>query len=116
MEDPRLGVQSELLPPAYATVTATPDPSHVCDLHRSSWQRQILDPLGEARDQTHDLMVPSWIRLCCATTGTPIFPIFILFFRATPMACGGSRARGLVGAVAAGLHHSHSNARSEPLL
>ena len=29
------------------------------------------------------------------------------------MAYGGSQARGLIGAVAAGLHQSHSNARSE---
>ena len=29
------------------------------------------------------------------------------------MAYGGSQARGLIGAVAAGLHHSHSNARSK---
>ena len=34
------------------------------------------------------------------------------FLRATPVAYGGSQARGLIGAVAAGLHHSHSNARS----
>ena len=27
--------------------------------------------LSEARDQTHNLMVPSRIRFCCATTGTP---------------------------------------------
>ena len=30
------------------------------------------------------------------------------------MANGGSQARGLIEAVAAGLYHSHSNARSEP--
>ena len=35
-------------------------------------------------------------------------------FRAAPTACGGSQARGLIGAVAAGLHHSHRNATSEP--
>ena len=35
------------------------------------------------------------------------------FSRATPAAYGGSQVRGLIGAVAAGLHHSHSNARSE---
>ena len=29
-------------------------------------------------------------------------------FRAEPTACGGSQARGLIGATAAGLHHSHS--------
>ena len=46
----------------------------VFDLH-SSWQRQILNPLSKARDRTHTLMVPSRIRFCCATTGTPIIPI-----------------------------------------
>ena len=34
-------------------------------------------------------------------------------FRATHSAYGGSQARGLIGAVAAGLHHSHSNTRSK---
>ena len=29
------------------------------------------------------------------------------------MAYGGSQGRGLIGATAAGLHHSHSNVRSE---
>ena len=38
---------------------------------------------------------------------------FLFFSRAIPMAYGGSQARGLIRAVAAGLHHSHSNARSE---
>ena len=38
---------------------------------------------------------------------------FFVFSRAEPVTYGGSQARGLVGAVAAGLHHSHSNARSE---
>ena len=35
------------------------------------------------------------------------------FFRTALRAYGGSQARGLIGAVAAGLHHSHNNARSE---
>ena len=43
---------------------------------------------------------------------------FLLFFfclsRAAPAAYGRSQARGPIGAVAAGLHHSHSSARSEP--
>ena len=34
-------------------------------------------------------------------------------FRSAPAAYGGSQTRGPVGAVAAGLHHSHSNARSK---
>ena len=50
MEVPRLGVFSELQPPAFARAAVTRDPSHVCDLHHSSWQRQILNPLSKARD------------------------------------------------------------------
>ena len=41
---------------------------------------------------------------------------FFCLFRATSAAYGGSQARGIIGATAAGLHHSHSNARSEPHL
>ena len=36
---------------AYATATAMPDPSHVCNLHHSSRQCRILNPLSEARDR-----------------------------------------------------------------
>ena len=53
----RLGVESELQLRAYATATTMPDLSHVCDLHCSSWQRQILDPLSEARDWTHLMLM-----------------------------------------------------------
>ena len=44
------------------------------------------------------------------------FFIFFSFFRATPMAYGGSQTRSRIGATPAGLHHSHSNAGSEPRL
>ena len=37
-------------------------------------------------------------------------------FRATPVAYGGSQARGPIGAVVPGLHHSHSNSGFEPHL
>ena len=50
MEVPRLGVKLELQLPAYTTATARPDPSHVCDLHHSSWLWWILNPWIEARD------------------------------------------------------------------
>ena len=39
--------------------------------------------------------------------------ICLSFFRAAPAAHGGSQARGRVRAIAAGLYHSHSNARSK---
>ena len=40
---------------ACATATATLDLSHICDLHCNLQQRQILNPLSEARDRTHIL-------------------------------------------------------------
>ena len=40
-------------------------------LHHSSQQYQILNPLSEARDGTCILMDASQIRFCCATMGTP---------------------------------------------
>ena len=42
--------------------------------------------------------------------------LFFFFFRAAPAAYGGSQPRGLIGAVAADLHHSQSNTRFEPCL
>ena len=41
---------------AYATGIAMPDPSCICDLHRSLKQHQILNPLKESRDRIHILM------------------------------------------------------------
>ena len=52
MEVSWLGVELELQLLTYATAVAMPDPSHLCDLHHSSWQHGIL----EARDQTHIVM------------------------------------------------------------
>ena len=61
MEVPRPRVKSELQLQAYATATAMRDLSHVCDLYRSSWQRQIFNPLSEARDRTCVLMETSQV-------------------------------------------------------
>ena len=51
------------------------DPSHACDLHHSSRQPWILNPLREARDQTRNLMVPIWILIHFrhATIGTTLY-------------------------------------------
>ena len=61
MEVPRLWVELELQLPAYTTVTATPDPSHVCNLRHSSRQCQIPYPLSKAKDRTCVLMDTSWV-------------------------------------------------------
>ena len=55
---------------AYATTTAMWDPSHLCNLHHSSQQCWIPDPLSKARDWTHILMGTSWIHFHWATVGT----------------------------------------------
>ena len=81
MEIPRLGVQLELQLPAYTTATATPDPSHVCNLHHSSRQLWLLNPLGEARDWTCNLTTPRRIHFRCAMMGNleVFFKCFLLF-------------------------------------
>ena len=71
MEVPRLGDDSELQLLAYSTATATPDLSHVCDLYHSSPQCWTLNPMSEARDQTHIFMDTSQVRYHWATIGTP---------------------------------------------
>ena len=63
MEIPRLGVESELQLLAYTTAAVAPDPSLVCNLHHSLWQRWILDPLSEARDRPRILSDPSRAQL-----------------------------------------------------
>ena len=50
MKVPRLEAELELQPPACTTATVMPDLSFVCDLHHSSQQCQVLNPLREARD------------------------------------------------------------------
>ena len=73
MKVPGLGVKLELQLPAYATATAVPDLSCVCDLHHSSWQRRILNPLSEARDLTRVLMDNGRVHQPLSMMGTPLF-------------------------------------------
>ena len=49
----------------------TQDSSCICDLHHSSWQGHILNPLSEARDGTRNLMLPSW---CPSRPGELVVP------------------------------------------
>ena len=79
MEVPRLGVKLELQLLAHTTATATQNPSGIYDLHHSSQQHQILNPLSRARDRTQNLLVPSWIRFRCTTMGTPKKDFFLSF-------------------------------------
>ena len=79
MEVPRLGAESQLEPPTYATATATPGLSHVCDLHHSSRQHCVLNSLTKARDLSHSLrsspiVHARQIRFHGAMTGTLRYP------------------------------------------
>ena len=128
-EVPRLGVKLGLQLQAYAT--ARPDSKHICDLHGSLQQCQILNPLCEARDKpvsswilvrflTHwatvgipkkqylnvkkTLGVPWWLmRLRIQHCHCNSSFCFVLFlpFRAAPAAYGSSQARGRIRAVPA---------------
>ena len=74
MEISRLEVELELQLRAYTMSSATWDPSHFCDLHHSSQQCRIPDPLSKARDRTCILTDTSQICFHCATTELPPGP------------------------------------------
>ena len=79
MEVPRLWVELQLKLPACTTATLMWDPSHVCSLHHSSRQRQILNPLSQAKLRIKP--ATSWFLVGFvnhwATTGTPLVVVLI---------------------------------------
>ena len=81
MEVPRSGVKSELQLLAYTTATTMLDLSCVCDLHHSSWQRQIAH--GNARSLIHWARpeiepASSWILVRIVST-EPQWELLVLF-------------------------------------
>ena len=81
MEVPRLGVESELQMPACATTIATKDPIYICNLHHSTQQCQILNPLSEVRDLTHILMDTSQVCNLLSHSGNSNKDIFRYVFQ-----------------------------------
>ena len=82
----------------------------------SSLLPKLLPPNGITQFNTSvQLMLLGGCRWKYFVTGKGFLHFFCLF-RASPMAYGGSQARGQIGAVAAGQNHSHSNVGSKPPL
>ena len=108
VEVPGPGVKSELWLLAFTTTKATSDQSHIYDLHHSSQQCQILNPLSEARDQT----TSSWILVrfltFWATMGIPLSLFFFFKWLATSMAWGSSGAREWTRSIAVTMLCSHT--------
>ena len=100
----------ELQPKAYTTATAMQHLRRIYNLHHSSRQCRILNPLSKAGDRTLKLVVPSRIRQPLRHDGNSeknsfFFFVFCLFFVvvvvvvvaiswAAPAAYGGSQTRG----------------------
>ena len=59
VEVPRLRIKLEVQLLACAIVTQ--DPNHICNLRCSLWHHRILNPMSEAREETHVLMDTSWV-------------------------------------------------------
>ena len=120
---PRIRVESQLQPLAYTTATRTWDFSCICNLHYSSRLTAVPDPRPTEQSEglnpyPHGYSDPFLL----SHNRNSLEVLFVCFFfvfclcSAAPMGFGGSQARELIRATAAGLHHSHSNARSEPHL
>ena len=81
MAIPRLGIWLELQLLVCAAATAMLDLRYVSDLHHSSWQHRILNPLNEARDWPFILMDTSQVCYYWATRGTPHWLFKSMFFK-----------------------------------
>jgi len=84
-------------------------------------QRVESHPKGCRRDHRAVLSWLEWPRhLVVQETSEPqtcvCVCVCVCVFRATPLACRGSQARGPIRAVATRLHQSHSNTGSKPRL
>ena len=75
---------------------------------------------GETSDREEDYIIEQWRKgdpcYKVAKTWLKYILVFVLFcfVRAITATCGSSQAKGQIGATAAGLHHSHNNAGSNP--
>ena len=111
-EVPRLGVGSELQLQVYATATS------YWILATSVTYAAAWGNAGSLTHWTRPGIKPasSWILCWILRWGFLFVCLCFVLLRLHPPAHGSSQARGLIRAAAAGLHQSHSKARSEPRL
>ena len=91
------------------------NPSHSCDLcHSCSNAGSLSHALGQVSNLWCHRNNPESLTHC-ATVGTPYAHFLNLFFLLYSRTCSiwKFQARSWIRAAAAGLHHSHSNARSQ---
>ena len=97
------------------------------DAPNSSTETGVAVSPRKTITQTHCLYPNTWISLQRMCWNQPmwgflgffvgfVFCFLFLLFRATPAASGGSQARGIIRATAAGLRQGHSHAGCEPHL
>ena len=89
------------------------------DANCYTWNGWAMGPYCTAEGTVYDwVALPynrNWRTINQFTLFIYLFGLFV-FSRAAPVACGGSQARGRIGAVAPSLRHGHSNARSKQCL
>ena len=81
-------------------------------------EEKILPNSGRADSQGKEMSSPSLGKIEGSQLLLLLLLLLLLYyyyllFRAAPVGHGGSQARSRIGAVAANLRHSHSNARSK---
>jgi len=83
-----------------------------------TWLLTPLDQISRSFSSNRESLstLPHLLPSSPITVFHHLFFCLFVFSRAAPMAYGGSQARSLIRAVAAGLHQSHSNTGSEPHL
>ena len=94
----------------FCVKSSTSDHVSLCTLASEELTGLVLSP-NRCITHFHSLFL-SLVLLSFISLFLFIYFLFLLF-RAALTANGGSQARGLIGAVASGLHHSHSNSGSK---
>ena len=106
-------IRAEL--PACTTAIAMQDPNRVCNLTTAHGNTGSLTPWARPGIELESLWILVRFVTLLSHKGDSYYDFFLsfYFFRAAPIAYGDFQARVWIGAIASGLHHSHSNTSLE---